>query len=646
MGYTILSTYNVSECANICTRTLGCQAFNIYFERGPSQVPGTVCPDPLALVNAFCALWGGPVSTDNALNEGQYREQFHVVITASNGYVVSSSLNRLSSFAILAPLDCNGNDSYMGMRLLTDGAPFDGERCAAICDATTQYNIDHPPADSNVPPRLCKFYNTFIVSKNFISQGQYCAMYSQFWDPELYANNSGQYDGDGNHYTISSSEFFHNDTDVTSPVCPADVADLRDDFLAKVFCSSYILYTGSATVSTTTTNTATSEVCSTTTGTTIVTTTDDTSITPTPEVSPATSFDPTISSSLGLHLRDVSAGRVVQAVIDVYPDKVADPSITGTVPAKMTISGKDLSIAGAYSSATSEAISQLKARASGSIISSRDAFAPAVTPQPASTPAFSKRQAALTPAFFEGRDYRDVSSACSQIVDTVTRTTTYSAIPDATVRPIVDCSSASVCDDDSPPMLISGSFFNSSYKVDDIYYNISLPFEVCIYDDCSSTVHPTSNGVVTVGDFATGQYNNNRNDIPAADFPSETALFVYWDDLYIFPGQSHYMDYSICGQEGSRTVVFSWKLGRYQTVGPVFDGKFWSFSATFFENAPSRILLDYAQVPDLGASASVGLQSSAGASFKYSHLDTKIRSGLRLSFDTRYEGIGIDTNRR
>lgn len=31
--------------------------------------------------------WGGPVTQSNALNNGQYRNQFHVVIAGSNGYV-------------------------------------------------------------------------------------------------------------------------------------------------------------------------------------------------------------------------------------------------------------------------------------------------------------------------------------------------------------------------------------------------------------------------------------------------------------------------------------------------------------------------------------------------------------------------------
>lgn len=75
-----MSGYNVQECADRCTRTLGCQGFNTYFERSPSQVPAPACPDPHGAANPFCVLWGGPVSEDNASNEGQWREQYHVVI--------------------------------------------------------------------------------------------------------------------------------------------------------------------------------------------------------------------------------------------------------------------------------------------------------------------------------------------------------------------------------------------------------------------------------------------------------------------------------------------------------------------------------------------------------------------------------------
>jgi hypothetical protein len=194
-----MSSYDVQSCADEYSKTLGCQGFNTYFERSPSKAPASSCQDPPGAANPFCVLWGGPLSQDNALNEGQWREKYYVVITASNAYVLSSSLNPLSGKAINAPLDCNDNDAYMGMRLLTDNAPFDPERCAAICDATTQYNIQHP--ETGKAPRLCKFYNTYILNKNYISQGQACSMYTQYWDPDTYATNDGQFDGEGNHYT-------------------------------------------------------------------------------------------------------------------------------------------------------------------------------------------------------------------------------------------------------------------------------------------------------------------------------------------------------------------------------------------------------------------------------------------------------------
>lgn len=557
---------------------------------------------------------------------------------ASNGYVVNSSLNRLSSFAILAPLDCNGNDSYMGMRLLTDGAPFDRQRCAAICDATTQYNIVHAPEDPVHPPRLCKFYNTFILSKNFISQGQYCAMYSQYWDPELYARNSDQYDGAGNHYTISSSEFFHNETDVTSPICPADLSDLEDNVIAKVFCSSYVSYASPAAVSTTITNTATLELCSTTTTIIAITSSETTgiavpgsSVTPADSTSTAclnpTTLHPTEAGATptvfcaGIVKRDTSPEGVNEAVVAVYPDKVPDPAITGSVPAEFTISAAELSVAGAYSSATSKAVLKLgvdKTDASFPTYSAVSTEPPQTTP----SAAIDKRQTALMPWFFEGRDYRDISSACSQIVDTATPTATYHDPVTATVSSVSDCSNVTVCADKSPPNPIGGSFHNASTNLDDVYFSIKLPFEICIYSTCNSTVRPSSNGIITLGNSATAAYDNDAYGIPtyaalgADGLPLETALFVYWDDLYIFRGQPQYMDYSICGPVGARSVVFSWKVGKYirtvNSTSQLFDGRTWSFSATFFENLKGRINLKYDVIPDHGVSASVGMQGSGG----------------------------------
>ena len=110
--YYLLDSYETGACAAKCNNALGCQAFNIYFERSPSIVPASSCPNPPGTANIFCVLWGGPISQDNARNDGQWRDQYHVVISASNGYVLTSSLSPLSGKAINAPLDCNNDDAY------------------------------------------------------------------------------------------------------------------------------------------------------------------------------------------------------------------------------------------------------------------------------------------------------------------------------------------------------------------------------------------------------------------------------------------------------------------------------------------------------------------------------------------------------
>lgn len=149
----------------------------------------------------------------------------------------------------------------MDMRLLNDNAPFDPQRCEAVCEATSQYNIDHPGDDPSKLPRLCKFYNTYILNGNFYSQGLVCAMYTESWDPSVYAMNDGQWRGD-DHYTTSSSVFFYNTTDVTTPVCPTDIDRLRDDADAGAFCTSFNSYVVSATSTITSyTSTTTIDAC-------------------------------------------------------------------------------------------------------------------------------------------------------------------------------------------------------------------------------------------------------------------------------------------------------------------------------------------------------------------------------------------------
>ncbi|KAG9565066.1 hypothetical protein KCU71_g5093, partial [Aureobasidium melanogenum] len=88
MGYTLLSSYDVSSCASDCSAISGCNSFNIYFERDPSVNPDSSnCANPNSTINIKCVWWGGAVTAANANNFGQWRDEFQVLIAGSNGYV-------------------------------------------------------------------------------------------------------------------------------------------------------------------------------------------------------------------------------------------------------------------------------------------------------------------------------------------------------------------------------------------------------------------------------------------------------------------------------------------------------------------------------------------------------------------------------
>ena len=86
MGLYTLTSFDTLECASKCDQAGGCEAFNVYSERDPSVDPNKDnCPNPPSTTNYKCTLWGAPVAVEEATNEGQYRDDFQVVITGSNG---------------------------------------------------------------------------------------------------------------------------------------------------------------------------------------------------------------------------------------------------------------------------------------------------------------------------------------------------------------------------------------------------------------------------------------------------------------------------------------------------------------------------------------------------------------------------------
>ena len=94
MGLYTQKSYDTLDCASKCDQASGCLAFNVYIERDPSLDPNTAnCPNPPSTINFKCTLWGAPVVAEEATNKGQFRAQFQVLITGSNGMPPALKLN-------------------------------------------------------------------------------------------------------------------------------------------------------------------------------------------------------------------------------------------------------------------------------------------------------------------------------------------------------------------------------------------------------------------------------------------------------------------------------------------------------------------------------------------------------------------------
>ncbi|CAJ2503499.1 Uu.00g108930.m01.CDS01 [Anthostomella pinea] len=221
LGYRTLDSYDTSACAAQCDTITGCSGVNIYFERDPTVEPAADCPNPPSTTVIKCVLWGGYVAAENAKNDGQWRDDFHVVIAGSNGYM-KTAVPAVSGFegeslgnsTINAPNNCLGQNTYMGSKIFSTSI-FDPSLCGAACTSQNQYNVAHPPAQGE--PMICTFFTTYLMAKNGNSQGQYCAMYTQSWDSS-YAVNDGQWRGQ-DHYTVEYAFSYSNATSSGGPQC-------------------------------------------------------------------------------------------------------------------------------------------------------------------------------------------------------------------------------------------------------------------------------------------------------------------------------------------------------------------------------------------------------------------------------------------
>ncbi|KAF2165781.1 hypothetical protein M409DRAFT_55649 [Zasmidium cellare ATCC 36951] len=215
MGFTTLSSYDTAECSKRCDAISGCQSINIYFERDPSIEPTAGCTNPASSTVIKCVYWGSPVTPDSTTNTGQWRKNFKVLVAGSNGYVNTThshpkgydDLIYLNNSAIIAPPNCRGYETYMGVKIFQN-KPFSIDLCASACSASSEYNRAHP--DKTGYFQTCQFFNTYILYNETRSVGQYCALYNETWGKE-FATNFGQW-RNGRRFTLGSSWMVSNST--------------------------------------------------------------------------------------------------------------------------------------------------------------------------------------------------------------------------------------------------------------------------------------------------------------------------------------------------------------------------------------------------------------------------------------------------
>ncbi|KAF2646329.1 hypothetical protein P280DRAFT_8096 [Massarina eburnea CBS 473.64] len=229
LGYTLLDKYDVQSCATACQSKDGCWSFNIYFERSPLVSPNEHCKNPASSTLIKCVFWSAAINAWNAKNDGQYRDDFHVVIAGSNGYNHNYNEKRgwpqiggynptwYGNASINAPHTCQDEDTYLGYKLYNDQQRYDPRRCAVACSSQNHYNQGNPPNDGS-EVKICHFVVSYVERKNGVSQGQYCAMYTKAW-PAKYAVNTGQWRGP-DLITISNSIGFANTTEGSDACLP------------------------------------------------------------------------------------------------------------------------------------------------------------------------------------------------------------------------------------------------------------------------------------------------------------------------------------------------------------------------------------------------------------------------------------------
>ncbi|KAG8628027.1 hypothetical protein KVT40_003900 [Elsinoe batatas] len=181
LGYTQLATYDTAACAAICDARSDCAGFNIYFERNPLHKPNeNTCPNPASRGSVACVPYGGMISAAEAVNFGQWRNDFMVLITGSNGYIKTPLPDTIQDFRTPKPLvgavNAYTSSNVISYQITASYAPGD---CAKLCKQTTAAKRAKAIANKASSYTPCNYFNTFNLAKNAWNyRYTYCVLYS------------------------------------------------------------------------------------------------------------------------------------------------------------------------------------------------------------------------------------------------------------------------------------------------------------------------------------------------------------------------------------------------------------------------------------------------------------------------------------
>jgi len=207
LGYYELSSYNLTACGARCDATPGCLSFNIYFERTPQNVITSTCRTTSSAAMAKCALYGQYVNSTLAVNYGEYKNDFVVVIAGSSGFnrnVAPANLTGYTApralYGAINQSDPNVIPTFLGYSFYNT---YDPSQCSSYCNTFTKTARTAAAAANKVSYTPCTYFNIFNLSLSGVSQGMYCQIFS---DPSASQSATLSYTIQNNAtYNVSNS---------------------------------------------------------------------------------------------------------------------------------------------------------------------------------------------------------------------------------------------------------------------------------------------------------------------------------------------------------------------------------------------------------------------------------------------------------